>query len=86
MVVPSPGSKGHTIPDVPITNTADGLSNRDIAIAVIADKLGIPQSEVNDETDVSRAWHEISMVIAFKTGKSIRSSVGMKAVDLLSQI
>lgn len=86
MVVPPPGSKSHNIPSIPITETATGLSNREIAVAVIADKLGISEKDVTDDTDLGDAWHEIAMNLAIKTNQIMVSNAGMKASGIFSQI
>lgn len=71
---------------VPVTKTAESLSNREIATAVIADKLGIPPTAVTDSTSLGEAWREIAMVVAFKTGQQIISNVEMSASDLFMQL
>lgn len=72
--------------DIPITKTLPGLTPKEIAVAVIADKLGIPENQVTDKTPLGDAWHEVAPVIAIKTGKIIVSNVGMKAKDIFEQL
>lgn len=71
---------------VAITNTASSASHRDIAVAVIADKLGINPGDVTDDTALGDAYREIAMNIACKTGVILVSSSGMKAKTILDQL
>ena len=71
---------------VTVTKTAEGLTNREIAIAVIADKLGIAEENVNDKTELGDKYREIVMVVTFKTGGMIISNQGMLASDLFLQL
>ncbi len=72
---------------VSVTSTAEGLSKRDIAVAVIADKLGIPESEVNEHTDLGRHAHDITMTLTVKgLGDMFIANFGMKAEDVFSQL
>jgi hypothetical protein len=76
-----------TSPDnVSVTRTAKGSSDKEIAVAVIADKLGIPETSVADDLSLGEAWREIAMVVTFKTGKAIISTARMKASDLFEQL
>jgi hypothetical protein len=71
-----------------ITETPRNASNREIAIAVIADKLGIPATSVNDETKLGTAWDEILTVVTFKTCRTIllRDAYNTTAGDLFRQL
>ncbi len=72
---------------ISVTPTAKGLSKRDLAIAVIADKLGIPIDQVKDDTPLGNAAHDITMVLAFKLGGAmIVGSSNMTAKQVFDQL
>jgi hypothetical protein len=71
---------------VVVTNTSAGLSNREIAIEVIADKLGVARAEVNDSTKLGDVAHDITMVLCFKTGKMFIGRANMTAKDVFDQL
>jgi hypothetical protein len=71
---------------ISVTQTAPGMSRREIAIAVIADKLGIAAEKVTDDTDLGEAWREMGPVLAIKLGRAIMLESGMHARDIFAQI
>ena len=71
---------------VAITSTPPGATHRDIATAVIADKLGISPESISDNTELGDSYREISMTIAYKTGEIVFSSSGMTAKDIFDQL
>lgn len=71
---------------VSITKTQAGMTPREIAVAVIADKLLIRTTEVSDTTHLGNAFHDITMVIALKTGKILIGNVNMTAKDVFDQL
>jgi len=71
---------------VKVTDTPEGVTRLEIAIAVIADKLGIPEDSVTAKTQLGDKWDEIGMVVAFKTGVPVVSSEDMSADDIIRQV
>ena len=71
---------------ISITETPPHASNRDIAITVIADKLGIPVTSVNDETKLGNAVLDIAQVVCFKTCQVIILKDDATAADLFRQL
>lgn len=71
---------------VPVTQTKAGATRREIAVAVIAEKLGIPVDQVRNDTPLGDVAHEITMVIAFKTGDVIIGNARMSAGEVFKQL
>jgi hypothetical protein len=69
-----------------ITETPANASNRQIAVAVIAEKLGIPATSVQDETKLGDVWREIMTVVVFKTCRTIILRRDATAGDLFRQL
>ncbi len=72
--------------EIPVTPTRPGMSKREIAITVIADKLGIAEAEVKDDTLLGDSSQEIGTVICFKTGNMIVGRPNMIAADIFRQL
>ncbi len=72
---------------VTIPDTAVGLTKKEVAIAIIADKLGISVEDVHDHTDLGRHAHDITMILTMKgLGDMFIGQFGMKAEDVFSQL
>ncbi len=61
-------------------------SKRDIATGVIAQQLGIPPSQVSDDTELGDHGLDIVTVVCFKTCTALVGRVGMKAKDVFNQL
>lgn len=71
---------------IEVPSTKEGLGPREIAISVIASKLGVRPEAVNDETPLGGQAEQICMIVAIKTGKQMIGNRGMKAKDVFRQL
>lgn len=62
------------------------MNSREIAAAVIADKLGIPRDQVTDDTALGDAWSDITVTVCFRTSTVVIGNTGMTAGDVFKQL
>jgi|SRR3989338_2586308 len=83
---PTTAAEATHIGDVPITPTPKDSTSRNIAIAVIADKLGIAPNDVKDEMPLGEAFGAVAMTLAIKTRRQIITSREMTVGGVFKQL
>ena len=73
-------------PNVVVTPTNERLTKRETATAVIAEKLGIPLDQVKDDTPLGDVAHDITLILAFKSGDMMIGNANMTAKDVYDQL
>lgn len=75
----------HDVQIVTPPNSA-GRSKREQARAIIAEILGVPESEVNNATPLGEHVNAVSMNIAFKLRQQVMAHYPMTAGQILDQL